>query len=111
MKLTSGEIYEKEKAYYNNLAKQYIEENLKNINDIAYIPFTMKTYFTRAMIKKVDENNYIGFDGYVSDIIKDDFEKLIYSGTTDNNKKIYNYDELLCMFGFEFSLNPYFRKQ
>ncbi len=108
MNLTSGEIYNKNKLHYDNLAIKYIQENLKNINDICYVPFTMQTYFTRTMAKKISDTTFIVFDGYISDIkiIDDVFS---YFGKENNNCKEYNINEMIEYFGFEYSLNTYHR--
>lgn len=107
--MTAGQIYEKDKLYYDNLAKKYIEENLKNINDVCYVPFTMKTCYTRILTKKISDGNFIVFNGYVKDIENYD-EHIKYNGNIENSRE-YTLNKLICYFGFEFSLNPYHRKQ
>lgn len=109
--MTSGEIYRKDKEYYDSLAKEYIDENLKIIDDVCYVPFAMKTNYSRAMVKKISDDEYIYFYGYVKDIVKDEFDYLQYCGDTNNRCKTYTKNEIIEECAFEFSLNPYFREE
>ena len=109
--MTSGAIYRKDKEYYDSLAKEYINKNLKNIDDTCYVPFAMKTNYSRAMIKKISDNEYIYFHGYVKDIVKDENDSFKYCGDTNNRCRIYNKNEIIESCAFEFSLNPYFREK
>lgn len=104
--MTAGEIYEKDKEYYDNLAKNYISSNLKNKNDTCYIPFAMKTNYSRCMIKKINDDKYIIFNGLVQDINEGKYEGTVLLNAKEVNKK-----DLIEICGFEYSLNPFFRKE
>ena len=104
--MNSGQIYEKNKSHYDNLAMQYINDNLKNINDVCYVPFCMKTDYSRSMIKKISNNDFLVFDGLVEFIKKDG---RAYVSNELINKKKCNLMQLIDICGFEYSLNPYFR--
>ena len=104
--MNSGQIYEKNKSHYDDLAMQYINDNLKNINDVCYVPFCMKTDYSRSMIKKISNDDFLVFDGLV-EFIKEDGRA--YTANELINKKEYNFMQLIDICGFEYSLNPYFR--
>lgn len=108
--MTSGEIYNQNKQYYDKLAKEYIEKHLVNIEDVCYVPFAMKTYYTRAMIKKINNDEYICFDGYVKDIEIDSFNYFKYIGDTNNKCNRYTKEEIIRLCAFEFSINNYYRE-
>ena len=109
--MNSGEVYKKDKEYYDALAKEYIEEKLKNIHDVCYVPFAMKPNYTRAMIKKIKDDEYIYFYGYVNNIVIDEIDSFKYCGDTNNRCKTYNKNKIIESCAFEFSLNPYFREK
>lgn len=69
----------------------------------------MKTYHTRILSKKISDEIFIVFDGYVENIIENS-SGLKYTGYTNIRHKKYALEELIYYFGFEFSLNPYYRK-
>lgn len=108
--MTSGEIYNQNKQYYDKLAKEYIKKNLVNIDDVCYVPFAMKTYYTRAMIKKINNDEYICFDGYVKDIEADELYSFKYVGDTNNKCNRYTEKEIIILCAFEFSINNYYRE-
>ena len=108
--MTSGEIYNQNKQYYDKLAKEYIEKHLVNIEDVCYVPFAMKTYYTRAMIKKINNDEYICFDGYVKDIEADELYSFKYVGNTNNKCNRYTEKEIIKLCAFEFSINNYYRE-
>ena len=104
--MNCGQIYEKNKSHYDSLAIQYINDNLKNINDFCYVPFCMKTHYSRSMIKKISNNDFLVFDGLV-EFIKDSGKA--YSSDRYLNKRVYNLVQLVELCAFEYSLNPHFR--
>lgn len=110
MSKTSGQYLEENIIYFTNLAKKYLEEHFKNENDVHYVPFAMKTYYTRAMIKKINDDEYICFNGYVKDIEIDSFDYFKYIGDTNNKCNRYTKEEIIRLCAFEFSINNYFRE-
>ena len=110
MSKTSGQYLEENINFFTKLAKEYIEKHLVNIEDVCYVPFAMKTYYTRAMIKKINNDEYICFDGYVKDIEVDEFDSFKYVGDTNNKCNRYTEKEIITLCAFEFSINNYYRE-
>lgn len=110
MSKTSGQYLDENIEFFTNLAKKYLEEHFKNEKDVYYVPFAMRTYYTRAMIKKIDEDEYICFDGYVKDIKIDNFDKFQYVGNTNYKCNRYTKEEIIRLCAFEFSINNYYRE-
>lgn len=110
MSKTSGQYLEENINFFTKLAKEYIVKNLVNIEDVCYVPFAMKTHYTRAMIKKINNNEYICFDGYVKDIKVDENDNFRYIGDTNNKCNRYTKKEIIELCAFEFSINNYWRE-
>ena len=110
MNKTSGQYLEENINFFTELGKKYIEKHLVNIEDVCYVPFTMKTHYTRAMIKKINNDEYICFDGYVKDIEADELDSFKYCGDTNNRCKTYTKNEIIEECAFEFSINNYWRE-
>lgn len=111
-RMTSGQIYEAHKSFYDEKAKEYIMEHLKNIGDVCYFPFTMKTYHTRGLIRRVADFEYQIFGGYVEFIHEDENYKMTYSGETVSHQsnRVLDWYSTVYQCGFAFSNVPYWRE-
>jgi len=105
--MTNEKRYNLNKEIYNNEAKEFIDEFLKNKGDKAHRPFEMMTYHSRYIIEKITDDIYLLFVGYVKDTKYNEFRVILnYTGKKDD-ARIYNLKDLINMFGFEISINPH----
>lgn len=79
VQVSVGEFHQKRKMFFDQKAAEFLEAYVPNIGDVCYPPDGMKTHFTRRLVKKVDENSYLFFSGYVSDIDETE-DGLVYAG-------------------------------
>lgn len=104
--MTYGEIYNLNKGIYNQEAKIYINKYLPNIGDIAYIPFSMKTHYSRIVVKKLSDKKFIWFSAIVEEIKPlENGININYNGEILECKEM-KLNRLIDSFGFEISINP-----
>lgn len=108
--MTCGQIYENAKEFYDKLGEKYLEDNLKNDGDVCYHPFTMKTYHTRGLIRRISDNEYQFFGGFVKDIDDEDIFKYVGVSVPYQSDETHNLEESISQCGFEFSCLPHFQK-
>ncbi len=108
MRKTVGEIYRENKSVHDKHAEQYLDEHLTRDGDVCYFPFTMKTYYTRTLIKRISANEYHIFNGYVKDIADGDtVGTLTYNGEIAMDKGVQSKKRAIELCGFEFGCNPH----
>ncbi|MDD4969793.1 MAG: hypothetical protein PHT07_10240 [Paludibacter sp.] len=79
MRQSIGQIHLANKAFFDAKATEFIEKHLASIGSVCYPPDGMKTHYSRRLIKKIGDDSFMFFTGYVSNIVEID-EVLSYEG-------------------------------
>lgn len=101
MRQTIGQIHLENKDFFDEKATEFLEKRLSSIGSVCYPPDGMKTHYTRRLIKRVKENTFMFFTGYVTDIVEID-EVLTYAGEPCNESVVTfaDRDEAINHIGF-----------
>lgn len=109
MSKTIGQIHLENKAFFDEKAIEFIGKRLNTIGDVCYPPDGMKTHHSRQLIKKIDDDRFMFFIGYVSNISDSD-EGLIYTGEPMDEPTYSNRLEAINSIGFSLCFTNRYRE-
>lgn len=112
--MTAKDIYIKNKDFYDKKGKEYLENHLKKVGDICYYPFCMKTHYSRILVKKLENDEFLIFKGLIENLkefTNENHNTMISYDGEILNPKTQNLKKTLESFSFEFSQLNYFQEE
>ena len=104
--MTSGEKYNLNKEIYDKYAMDFIKKNISKIGDFCHRPFEMLTFWQRTICEKIDNEKYLVYEGFVKKTEYYEGRKIKKYLGEKMMPKIYNLENLIYLFAFEFAINP-----